>query len=264
VSNTDVDSYTLIASTPDYYTRVIVSGNTFPVKNVIINPIPIEKTDPITITNGTTVIIKRTIEINPIGGQIVILNKTIGGTGIGTIEIPLLKNECMDNHLSLEYQIITDSTFNDNDFTNGSDETIIETQLKSQCDHIEMEMEIPVDTSVSLNDFQTGEYKIYAANTQADLLAGKYRFTVDVSDIISVSGGKVRYQTEDSAVFGVGKQGETCVDCEPCVDCDQKPETLCFVGTIENSVGNLGIWMVIGLIALIKTILKKSDNKDKH
>jgi hypothetical protein len=264
VNNTDADSYTIIASTPDYYTRVIVSGNTFPVKNVIINPIPIEKTDPITITNGTTVIIKRTIEINPIGGQIVILNKTIGGTGIGTIEIPLLKNECMDNHLSLEYQIITDSTFNDNDFTNGSDETIIETQLKSQCDHIEMEMEIPVDTSVSLNDFQTGEYKIYAANTQADLLAGKYRFTVDVSDIISVSGGKVRYQTEDSAVFGVGKQGETCVDCEPCVDCDQKPETLCFVGTIENSVGNLGIWWVIGLSALIKTILKKSDNKDKH
>jgi hypothetical protein len=100
-------SYTLIASIPDYYTIVGISGITFPVKNIIIKPIPIVKTDPISITDGTTVIIKQSIEVNPTGGQKVIINKTTGGITIGSIKIPVLKNECNDNNLSLEYQIIT-------------------------------------------------------------------------------------------------------------------------------------------------------------
>jgi len=252
ISNTIEDSYTLIASIPDYYTIVGISGITFPVKNIIIKPIPIVKTDPISITDGTTVIIKQSIEVNPTGGQKVIINKTTGGITIGSIKIPVLKNECNDNNLSLEYQIITDSTFNNNHFTNGSDETIIATDLKTQCDHIEMEVEIPIDSSIRLNDFQAGEYKIYVADSRVDLLKGKYSYTVDVSDIISVAGAKVKFQIDDSGVFGVGKVSEEeCVDCEACVDCDKKPDTLCFVGTIMNS-GFIfeGIFLFLSVIIL--------------
>ncbi|MBF0449988.1 MAG: carboxypeptidase regulatory-like domain-containing protein [Candidatus Magnetomorum sp.] len=243
------DSYTLIASLPDQYTVIEISGMTFPVKNTVVKPIPIEKTDPITITDGSTVVIKRTIEINPIGGQIVVINKTIG-SGIGTIEIPVLKNECVDNNLSLSYQIITDSEFSNNEYTNGSDETLISTNLNSVCKHVEMEIEMPIDRSVSLTDFRAGRYNIYAADSKVDLLAGKYRFIVEGSDIISVSGGKVRYRTDESAVFGVGRISE-CEDCEPCVDCDQKPETLCFVGAVGNGVGDLGILWLMGLFVVI-------------
>ncbi|KPA09983.1 hypothetical protein MHK_009809 [Candidatus Magnetomorum sp. HK-1] len=235
VSNAVLESYTIIASIPDYYTMVGISGNTFPAKNVKIKLTPVVKTDPISITDKTTEIIKRTITVNPVGGQTIILNKTTGSIDIGTIEIPVLKNECIDNNLLLEYQIITDSKFNDNNYTNGSDETIIATGLKSQCDHIEMEVEIPIESSIRLNDFQTGQYNIYVAGSRADLLKGKYIYTVDTSDINSVAGGKVRFRIDDSGVFGVGKiSEEECVDCEVCVDCDNKPDTLCFIGTIEN------------------------------
>ena len=67
-------------------------------------------------------------------------------------------------------------------------------------------------------DFITNDYQIYAAASQSDLLNGKYSYIVDPSDIISVAGGKVKYRTEDSAVFGVGKSVETCVECESCID----------------------------------------------
>jgi hypothetical protein len=142
---------------------------------------------------------------------------------------------------SLAYQIISDAHFSNNDYTNGSDETIIQTNLKSQCDHIEMVMEIPIDYHVSLNDFITNDYQIYAAASQSDLLNGKYSYIVDPSDIISVAGGKVKYRTEDSAVFGVGKGVETCVECESCIDCDTKPSTFCFVRSISQGE-EVGFW----------------------
>jgi hypothetical protein len=99
---------------------------------------------------------------------------------------------------------------------------------------VEMEIEIPIDSSLTLTDLQTGRYNIYATDSKEDLLSGKYRYIVEASDIISIADNKVRYRTEESTVFGVGRISE-CVDCEPCVDCDQKPETLCFVGAIGNS-----------------------------
>jgi hypothetical protein len=269
VSNAIFDSYTIIASTPDYYTAIGLRPPDFPVININIPLQPVIKTIPIKEINGSTTIIKRTITVNPIGGQIIIINENQGTEEIGSIGIPVLKNECINDDLSLAYQIISDAHFRNNDYTNGSDETIIQTNLKSQCDHIEMVMEIPIDYHVSLNDFITNDYQIYAAASQSDLLNGKYSYIVDPSDIISVAGGKVKYRTEDSAVFGVGKGVETCVECESCIDCDTKPTTLCFVGSISHGEG-VGIWFwgdaAVGLyiFQFIDSYIKTSHEIVKH
>lgn len=77
-------------------------------------------------------------------------------------------------------------------------------------------------------------------------MSGKYNYTVEYSDIISVSGGKVRFLTEYSGVFGVGKvSDEECLDCSPCVDCDQKPEGLCFVGAVVNGFVHFYMWLLV-------------------
>ncbi|KPA11515.1 hypothetical protein MHK_008282 [Candidatus Magnetomorum sp. HK-1] len=165
-----------------------------------------------------------------------------------------MENECIEDSLILDYQIITDSGFDENIYTNGSDKTIIQTKLQSQCDKIEMEIEIPVDNHVTLNDFKTKKYTIYAANTISDLLNGKYNYTVPISDIISLSSGKLKYRTDSSAVFSVGKGSEDCVDCEPCVDCDYKPNTLCFIGSVINGGGSFGSWMFFGYFVFFLSV----------
>ncbi|KPA11232.1 hypothetical protein MHK_008565, partial [Candidatus Magnetomorum sp. HK-1] len=250
VSNAVFDSYTIIASMPDYYTTIGLTGMNFPKTNVNIKLQPIEKTDPINETDGSTSITKRTISISPIGGQTILLNEDIGVKEIGSIDIPVLKSNCIGD-LTFEYQIMKDATFKNNDYANGSNETIVQTNLQSQCDHVEMELEIPVENGVTIDDFKNEQYKIYVAANLADLLSGKYLYSVDSDDVLSVDGGKVRYRTEDSAVFGVGKVSEVCVDCEPCVDCDNKPDTLCFVGTVVNGFGNWVMWFWVVIICLM-------------
>jgi len=75
VSNAIFDSYTIIASTPDYYTAIGLSPPDFPVININILLQPVIKTIPIKEINGSTTIIERTITVNPIGGQIILINK---------------------------------------------------------------------------------------------------------------------------------------------------------------------------------------------
>ena len=241
VSNVISDSYTIVASIPDYYTAIGLALPDFPVININVPLPPVIKSTPIIEINGSTTIIKRTVTVIPIGGQTILLNEDQGIDEIGSIGIPVLKSECMDDELFLEYQIISDPNFKNNAYTNGSDERILQTNLKSQCDHIEMVMEIPIENHVSLSDFKTNDYQIYVAPNPSDLLEGKYTYIVDPSDIISVAGRKVKYRTEVSAAFGVGKGVESCAECESCIDCDTKPSNLCFVGSISHD-GVFGVW----------------------
>jgi hypothetical protein len=166
VSHALIDSYTLIASIPDAYTSIVISGSTFPVNNVIIKPRPIKNIDPVKVIDGTVIITKRIIEVDPIGGQTIILDE-INGTEIGIIEIPVLTNECIEN-IVMEYQIMRDSNFSSNLYTNGSDETIVQTNLQSQCNQFVVEMEITIENSVRLRDFRSGEYMIYVADNRSD------------------------------------------------------------------------------------------------
>ena len=246
-----VSHYTVIASMPDYYTTATLLPD-LPNFKAHLDLNPIQK-EPLDVQNDETFIeIRGRVTLNPIGGEIILIQDN-QGTSIGQMEIKVLSSNCVNQEISIPYYIIKSDQYDNTQYTNGSNKTLIQSQIQGQCKDFEMRVSIPIQSTAQLSDFQTEKYKIYAATDKINLLQGNYSSVIPVQDIQSVLNNQVTYRwvtsNNDSTIFGVGytDQPMPCKECpqQGCIDCDIQGKQICFISTTTE---NHKIW---GLICLI-------------
>jgi hypothetical protein len=91
-----------------------------------------------------------------------------------------------------------------------------------------------VEAEAKIVDFETGHYTIHRLEKSDSGELIIMNAPVDFSDIISLKNGSITFRSQRNGIFGIGKT-EVPEEIAPCVDCDQKPDSLCFLGVVEDA-----------------------------
>lgn len=233
--------YMAIASVPDYYTYLTFQRTELPLRNTMLNMEPIQKTAPVVKQNGNTTQITSSINIKTIGGQKVRLTDQ-NNNQAGFLEIEVLSFDCVADVVQVPYTIHKSQDFDHSALTNGSTQTLIEMGLTGNCQQFEMILTIPVEAEAKIADFETDHYTIHRLEKDSSGALINMNAPVDSSDILSLGNGSITFRSQKNAIFGIGKK-EIPEDVVPCIDCDQKPDSLCFLGVVEDANPILSVVM---------------------